>query len=84
VAAIGDLEERLSFAESDVLDIDSAIEYLIHLLWNTSVIWQTSDLQGKKKIQRRMFPDGLAYSRNGFGTPVTHSIYKIVSCGFTE
>jgi DNA invertase Pin-like site-specific DNA recombinase len=68
VEAIADLEQRLSFAESDVLDIDSAIEHLTHLLWNTAIIWQTSDLQGKKKIQRRMFPEGLAYSKNGFGT----------------
>jgi site-specific DNA recombinase len=78
VEAIADLEERLSFAESDVLDIDSAIEHLTHILWNTSVIWQTSDLQGKKKILRRMFPDGLASSKNGFGTPVTHSIYTLL------
>jgi hypothetical protein len=30
VEAIADLRERLAFAESDVLDIDSAIEYLTH------------------------------------------------------
>jgi hypothetical protein len=79
VKAIADLEERLSFAESEVLDVDSAIEYLTHLLWNTSVIWQTSDLQGKKRILRRMFPDGLAYSKNGFGTPITHSFYSLLA-----
>jgi site-specific DNA recombinase len=78
VEAIADLRERLAFAESDVLDIDSAIEYLTHLLWNTSVIWQTSDLQGKKRIQGRIFPNGLSYSKNGFGTPVTHSIYSLL------
>jgi hypothetical protein len=79
VEAIADLRERLAFAESDVLDIDSAIEYLTHLLWNTSVIWQTSDLQGKKRIQGRMFPNGLAYSKNGFATPATHSIYTMLA-----
>jgi site-specific DNA recombinase len=82
VEAIADLEERLSLAESDVLDIDSAIEYLTHLLWNTSIAWQTSDLQGKKKIQRRMFPDGLVYDAKnpkGFGTPATHSIYTLLA-----
>jgi site-specific DNA recombinase len=50
VEAIADLEERLSFAESDVLDIDSAIEHLTHILWNTSIAWQTSDLQGKRRF----------------------------------
>jgi hypothetical protein len=37
--AIADLRGRLALCESDVLDLDSAIEYLTHLLWNTSVIW---------------------------------------------
>ena len=63
ITGIADLRERLAFAESDVLDLDSAIEYLTHLLWNTSVIWQTSDLQEKKRIQRRMFPEGLPLTK---------------------
>jgi site-specific DNA recombinase len=82
VKAIADLRERLDFAESEVLDLDSAIEYLTHLLWNTSLVWQTSDLQGKKRIQRRMFPEGLPYGGrgvDGFGTPVTHSIYTLLA-----
>jgi site-specific DNA recombinase len=79
IKAIADLRERLAFAESEVLDLDSAIEYLTHLLWNTSIVWQTSDLQGKKRIQRRMFPEGLQYGESGFGTPVTHSIYTLLA-----
>jgi hypothetical protein len=79
IKAIADLRERLAFAESEVLDLDSAIEYLTHLLWNTSLVWQASDLQGKKRIQRRMFPEGLPYGETGFGTPVTHSIYTLLS-----
>jgi hypothetical protein len=79
VKAVADLNERLAFAESDVLDLDSAIEYLTHLLWNTSLVWQTSDLQGKRRIQRRMFPEGLSYGETGFGTPVTHSIYTLLA-----
>jgi Reverse transcriptase (RNA-dependent DNA polymerase) len=79
VKAIADLRERLAFAESEVLDLDSAIEYLTHILWNTSIAWQTSDLQGKKRVQRRMFPEGLVYGETGFGTPVTHSIYTLLA-----
>jgi hypothetical protein len=84
VEAIADLEERLSFAESDVLDIDSAIEHLTHILWNTSIAWQASDLQGKKKILRRMFPEGLVFDRTGFGTPVTHSIYTLIASDYVN
>ena len=44
VESIADLRQRLTLSESNVLDLDSAIEYLTHLLWNTSIVWQTSDL----------------------------------------
>jgi hypothetical protein len=60
VEAIADIRERLAFAESDVLDIDSAIEYLTHILWNTSVIWQTSDLKGNTGFNVGCFLKGCA------------------------
>jgi hypothetical protein len=53
--------------------------YLTHLLLNTSTIWQTSDLQGKQKLQRRLFPNGLVFEKSGFGTPITHSIYTLLA-----
>jgi hypothetical protein len=31
-----------------------------------------------------MFPDGLAYSENGFGTPVTHSIYTLLAADLVD
>jgi hypothetical protein len=56
-----------------------ALGYLQHLLWNTSYIWQTSDLQVKQRIQRRVFPKGLAWQGSGFGTPPTLSIYTLLA-----
>jgi site-specific DNA recombinase len=76
--AIADLREKLRLSQSNELDLDSAIEYLTHLLWNTSIAWQTSDLRGKQRIQRRIFPEGLIFEKTGFGTPVTHSIYTLL------
>jgi site-specific DNA recombinase len=75
---IADLRMRLALSQSGELDLETAIEYLNHLLWNTSTIWQTSDLQGKQKLQRRLFPKGLTFEKTGFGTPVTHSIYTLL------
>jgi site-specific DNA recombinase len=79
VEVIADLRERLAFAESDVLDLDSAIEYLTHLLWNTSLVWQTSDLQGKKRIQRRIFPNGVILGIDGRWNTVTHTLYTLLA-----
>ena len=78
IATIVDLRERLSVSEANEVDVEAAIEYLTHLLWNTGIVWQTSHLHDKQSIQRRLFPDGLTYSKDGFGTPVTHSIYSLL------
>jgi len=75
---IADLTERLTISESSELDLETAIEYLTHLLWNTSIVWQTSALSGKSSIQRRVFPNGLTWQKTGFGTPVMHSIYSLL------
>jgi hypothetical protein len=76
--SIADIRERLRLSERNELDLDPALGYLQHLLWNTSSIWQTSDLRGKQKIQRKVFPKGLIWEKTGFGTPVTHSIYTLL------
>jgi len=59
IKAIGDLRERLAFAEPEVLD--------------------SATYKGKKRIQRRMFTEGVFYGKTGFGTPATHSIYTLLS-----
>jgi len=59
IKAIGDLRERLAFAEPEVLD--------------------SATYKGKKRIQRRMFTEGVFYGKTGFGTPATHSIYTFLS-----
>jgi site-specific DNA recombinase len=64
------VHERLSVAEHNELDLDTALGYLVHMLWNPSVIWETSDLEGKQRLQRSIFPKGMVYSeKDGFGTP---------------
>ena len=77
-AAIAELQGRLETVEMGELDIDSAISYLEHLLWNARLVWESSDLQGKQRIQRRIFPKGLVMLKTGFGTPETHSIYMLL------
>jgi len=76
--AMADIRARIDRAESSELDLETSLGYLFHLLWNTCAIWQTSDLQGKQRIQRRIFPMGVAFDKTGFGTPVTHSIYTLL------
>jgi site-specific DNA recombinase len=77
--SIGELRERLDLVVLEDLDIDAAISYLEHLLWNARLTWENSDLQGKQRLQRRIFPKGLLMGKTDVGTPVTHSIYLLLA-----
>jgi site-specific DNA recombinase len=76
--SLAEIRERLETLELEDLDVDAAISYLSHLLWNARYVWETCDLQGKQKLQSRIFPEGLVMGKTGFGTPVTHSIYMLL------
>ena|GEM_PF-6682054 len=39
-------------------------------------ITETADLQGKQRIQQKLFPNGLPLTKQGFGTPPNPSIYS--------
>lgn len=37
------------------LDVDTALDYLSHLLWNSAMLWETSNLDTKQRLQRAIF-----------------------------
>jgi site-specific DNA recombinase len=64
--------EQLDAMRRDSLDVDTALDYLSHLLWNAAILWETNDLEGKQRIQSAIFPHGLPYCiKDGFGTVST-------------
>ncbi len=85
---LADVRERLTVAEGSELDLETALGYLNHLLWNSAQIWETADLQGKQGIQRSIFPNGVAFNpltpSEPFGTPLTSSLYGMLAGVFTD
>ena len=79
IALIADIQVRLEIAERIELSIETALGYLSHILWNTRLLRKDANLQGKKAILSRIFPNGLSMSEKGFGTPLTHSLYTLLS-----
>lgn len=82
-----ELEEvriRLASAEATELDLGTALEYLRYQFWNTHILWQQSDLAGKIRLQQAIFPRGVIWSSEGFGTPETHSIFSLLQAYETE
>ena len=66
-------------AQRTVIDVDTALSYLMHLLWNSHILWETSDLEVKQRLARLIFPEGVTFSNDDFGTPVTHSIFSLLA-----
>jgi site-specific DNA recombinase len=82
-AQLQEVKSKLIYAERSVIDVDTALSYLNHLFWNSRILWETSDLRGKQRLARLIFPEGIVLSKDGFGdrfgTPVTHSIYTLLA-----
>ncbi len=80
-ANIATLEIALSDAEAanQELDCDTAWGYLEHLLFNQHLLWMQTDTAEKRRIAKLIFPFGIRCSKEGFGTPVTHSLFSILA-----
>ena len=76
---LADVESSLNDVQRTELDVDLALSYLAHLLWNQHILFENSDLDGKKLILKALFPAGITCSKQGFGTVVTHSIYSMLA-----
>ena len=73
-AAIADSE-----MSGEHLDVDTGWGYLEHLLYNQHLVWIQSDVQEKRRIARLIFPSGIKCSREGLGTPLTHSLFSMLA-----
>jgi len=74
-----EVKSRLDIATRKVIDVDTALGYLTHLYWNSSNIWSSNDLEGKRRLAKLLFPKGIEVSKTGFGTPATHSLYTLLA-----
>jgi site-specific DNA recombinase len=75
------VEAALADAEgaSQELDCDTAFSYLEHLLYNQHLLWNESDAEARQRMAMQIFPSGIRCATEGFGTPVSHSIFSIMS-----
>ena len=42
-----------------------------HVLTNAARLWAELGIDGKRELQEALFPDGLSFDEQGFGTAVT-------------
>jgi hypothetical protein len=54
---------ELFAAEGQTVEIDVALDFVEHLLWNTRNLWINSGFELKQRIQSALFPNGLILSK---------------------
>src|SRR5262245_23734615 len=65
-------------AKLEELDIEAVINFSQHVLLNAARLWTTFSLNQKQRLQKVIFPEGLVYFPEGFGTAVTSPIFSIL------
>jgi site-specific DNA recombinase len=73
-----DVRMKLSLAGSSELDLETALSYLRYQFWNTHILWEASDIDGKLRLQKALFPHGLIWESVGLGTPETRSVFRVL------
>ena len=62
----------------DELEIETVISFTRHLLENARNLWVKASHEQKEKLQKVLFPKGLAFKDGKFGTSVTGSAFSML------
>ena len=69
-------EMELNDAVLDQLDIDGVLAFAEHVVTNAARLWTELDLVQKQRLQQVLFPEGLRFDGEKFGTAVTCLAFK--------
>ena len=64
-------EMEFGDAKIDELDVEGVLAYAEGVLTNASQLWSNASLDQKQRLQSVVFPDGLTFDGEQFGTAVT-------------
>lgn len=63
-------------AESEALDVEGLLNYAEHLALNAGRMWKAFSHAQRLELQGFIFPEGVTWTRAGFGTAVTGLFFK--------
>jgi site-specific DNA recombinase len=64
---------HLNAAATEDLSIHTILDDAEHVLRHSRILWLDASPDGRQRLQWALFPTGLAWTREGFGTAVTDS-----------
>jgi site-specific DNA recombinase len=63
-------------AQTDELDVEVLLDFGENLMMNTAKVWLDLAFEQKLRFQRVLFPDGLTFDGESFGTAVTSPVFS--------
>lgn len=77
------LREQLALAEMELndavledLDVEGVLGFAEHVLTDAARLWAELNIDGKQELQQALFPEGLSFDGEEFGTAVTSLAFK--------
>lgn len=79
------LKEEMTLAEIQInevrieeLDVEMVLNFSQYLFLNAARLWTEASLDQKQRLQKVLFPEGLTYGNEGFGTAKTSLVFNIL------
>ena len=69
-------EVELSENRIDELDVEGVLAFAEHVVLNARRLWSEYDPQRRRHLQKVLFPKGLEFDGESFGTPVTCLFFR--------
>lgn len=60
------------------LDVEAVLAFAEKLVQRPHQLWRESSLGQKQRLQRVFFPDGMPYTKDGFGTAPSNSFFSLL------
>lgn len=67
---------ELHDAQLDELDVEGVLAFAEYVLANVARMWAEASLDQKQRLQRVLFPAGVTYGADGFGTAETSLVFQ--------
>ena len=67
---------ELGDAVLDDLDVEGVLGFAEHVLTNAARLWAELGIDGKQELQQALFPDGVSFDGEEFGTAATSWAFK--------
>ena len=64
-------ELQLSDARTEQVDVEGILAFAEHVIGNAASLWTNASANDRRALQQALFPSGLSWGPNGFGTAVT-------------